>query len=150
MDQTFAAHNELETRLVAAQQGELDSERFMQELLDSQVFMPVEDEPSGIQGFQRSAKANPLTLASEDGQQVLLLFTSPERAKPFLAEFPGFQGGLLTELRWILERIGSGVAISLNPGMDVGIDFDAETVEQLIHASRQSQPAAPSAAPSAG
>lgn len=145
MEQNFSAHNDLETRLVAAQQGDLDSEQFMHELLGSQVFMPVEDENSGIQGFQRSAKANPLTLQSDDGQHVMVLFTSPERAKPFLVDFPGFQGGLLTEFSWILERIGSGIAISLNPGMEFGIDFDADTVEQLIHASRQQRSAAPPA-----
>lgn len=143
MDHNFSAHNDLETRLVAAQQGELGSEQFMHELLLAQVFMPVEDEPSGIQGFQRSVRANPLTLQSEDGQQVLVLFTSPERAKRFLADFPGYRGGLLTEFTWVLERIGSGIAISLNPGVEFGIDFDADTVEQLIHAGRQQQPAPP-------
>jgi hypothetical protein len=143
MDQTFTAHNELETRLVAAQQGELDSEVFMEELLVSQVFMPVEDQPSGIQGFQRSAKANPLTIDTEDSEKVLVLFTSPERAKAFLVGFPAFQGGLLTEFSWILERIGSGIAISLNPGMEFGIDFDASTVEQLIQANRSRQTSPP-------
>jgi hypothetical protein len=144
MPQNFTAHNDLETKLIAAQQGELDSEAFMQELLVSQVFMPVEDEPSGIQGFQRSAKANPLTVATDDGEKVLVLFTSPERAKVFVQSYPGFEGGLLTEFSWILERIGSGIAISLNPGMEFGIDFDATTVEQLIHAnsSRQAEPPA--------
>jgi len=145
MDHDFTAHNELETSLVAAQQGQLDSEKFMQELLAAQVFMPVRDEPSGIQGFQRSARADPLTLQSDDGQSVLVLFTSPERAKPFLVDFPTYQGGLLTEFSWILERIGSGIAISLNPGVAFGIDFDADTVEQLIHASNSQQPAPPGA-----
>ena len=148
MDHTFQPHNELEARLVAAQQGELDSDRFMHVLLRAQVFMPVEDEPSGIQGFQgfqRSARANPLTLQNEDGQQVLVLFSSPERAKPFLVDFPAYKGGLLAEFNWILERIGSGISIALNPGMEVGIDFDPDTVEQLIHASRQQQAVPPPA-----
>lgn len=139
MNEVFTAHNDLETKLIAAQSGELDSNSFMQELLASQVFMPVEDEPSGIQGFQRSSKANPLTLESEDGHNVLVLFTSPERAKPFLVDFPGYQGGLLTEFSWILGRIGSGIAIALNPGFEVGIDFDADTVEQMIHANQGPQ-----------
>jgi len=141
MDQDFTAHNDLETKLVAAQQGQLDSEQFMQDLLAAQVFMPVRDEPSGIQGFQRSAKADPLTLQSDDGQSVLVLFTSPEPAQPFLVDFPAYQGGLLTEFSWILERIGSGIAISLNPGVEFGIDFDADTIEQLIHTSNSRQPA---------
>jgi hypothetical protein len=143
MDQNFTAHNDLESKLVAAQEGQLDGDLFMQELLDAQVFMPVEDEPNAIQGFQRSTKANPLTLQSEDGQSVLVLFTSPERAKPFLEDFPAYRGGLLTEFSWILQRIGSGIAISLNPGLAYGIDFDTDTVEQLIHASNSRQPTSP-------
>jgi len=144
MPQNFTAHNDLETKLMAAQQGELDSAEFMNELLVSQVFMPVEDEPSGIQGFQRSARANPLTVETDEGQKVLVLFTSPERAKRFVESYPGFQGGLLTEFNWILERIGSGIAISLNPGMEFGIDFDASTVEQLILANSSPQTDPPS------
>ena len=70
-------------------------------------------------------------------------FTSPERAKPFLVDFPDYQGGLLTEFNWILERIGSGIAIALNPGMEVGIDFDAEMVEQMIHAHKAANPDLP-------
>jgi hypothetical protein len=143
MNQNFSAHNDLETKLIAAQQGELDSDLFMQELLLAQVFMPVEDKPSGIQGFQRSAKANPLTIETDEGENVLVLFTSPERAKGFVQDYPGFEGGLLTEFSWILERIGSGIAISLNPGMEFGIDFDARTVEQLIHANNRRQAAPP-------
>ena len=143
MDTEFTAHNELEKKLVSAQQGQMDSSAFVSELIAAQVFMPVQDEPSEIQGFQRSSKANPLTLESEDGQNVLVLFTSPERAKPFLVDFPNYQGGLLTEFSWILERIGSGIAIALNPGMDVGIDFDAEMVEQMIHANKAANPDVP-------
>lgn len=140
MDTEFTAHNELEKKLVSAQQGQLDSADFVSDLMASQVFMPVQDEPGEIQGFQRSSKANPLTLESEDGQNVLVLFTSPERAKPFLVDFPDYQGGLLTDFSWILERIGSGIAISLNPGMEVGIDFDTGMVEQMIHAHNAANP----------
>ena len=62
---------------------------------------------------------------------MLVLFTSPERAKPFLAEFPGYEGGLLAEFTWVLERVGAGVGITLNPGEEVGIDLEANMVRQL-------------------
>lgn len=133
MNQPFTAHNDLETRLVAAQEGKLDSDVFMKELLEAQLFMPVEEERNQIQGFQRSTSANPLLLQSDDGARVMVLFTSPERAKGFLEDFPAYRGGLLTEFSWILERIGSGIAVSINPGMEFGIDLDTDTVEQLIH-----------------
>ena len=146
MEQTFTAHNELEKNLIAAQQGRLDSVTFMHQLLEHQLFMPVEDEATEIQGFQRSTKAQPLTLDAEDGTRVLVLFTSPDRAKPFLKDHPDYQGGLLSEFSWILDRVGSGIAIAINPGFDVGIDLDTDTVMHLIHlsTSRQQNPQAKS------
>lgn len=133
MTATFSAHNDLEEKLVAAQEGRLDSDVFMRELLDQQLFMPVQDEAAEIAGFQRSTKARPLTVEAEDGTSVLVLFTSPDRAKPFLQDFPDYGGGLLSEFSWILERVGSGIGIAINPGIEFGIDFEAETVAQLIH-----------------
>ena len=65
MEHTFNAHNDLEEQLVAAQEGRLESDVFMQQLLDHQLFMPVQDEVSDIQGFQRSTQANPLTVDAE-------------------------------------------------------------------------------------
>ena len=139
MGQEFTPHNDLEQQLLDAQQGRLDSETFMAQLLDHQLFMPVEDEASEIQGFQRSTKANPLTLEAEDGSQVLILFTSPERAKVFVQDFPTYRGGLLSEFSWILERVGSGIAIAINPGHEVGLDLEADSVAQLVqmNAARQ-------------
>jgi len=146
MAQTFTAHNDLEEKLVAAQEGRLETDVFMQQLLDQQLFMPVQDEASEIQGFQRSTKAKPLTVEVEGETPVLVLFTSPERAKPFLQNFPDYGGGLLSEFSWILDRIGSGVAIAINPGIEFGIDLEADMVAQLIHlnASRKEQPQASS------
>jgi hypothetical protein len=146
MEHTFTAHNDLEEKLVAAQEGRLDSDVFMQQLLDQQLFMPVQDEASEIQGFQRSTRATPLSIEAEDGTRVLVLFTSPERAKPFLQDFPDYGGGLLSEFSWILERIGSGVAIAINPGIEFGIDLEPDMVMQMIHLnnSRKEQPQASS------
>ena len=130
-DEAFAPHNELEQQLVAAQEGSIPGDVFMQDLLNAQLFMPVQDEAHNIKGFQRNDKAVPLTVEAEDGVQVLILFTSPERAKPFLADFPGFTGGILAEFKWILERVGSGFGVAINPGWPVGIDMAPEMVEQM-------------------
>lgn len=133
MNEPLQTHNELEEKLLAAQEGLIESEVFVQTLLQSQLFMPIQDDNSGIQGFQRSSRANPLTLEDEEGTRVLVLFTSPERAKPFLVDYPDYHGGLLAEFSWVLERIGSGVGIAINPGFEIGMDFEPEMVEQLIH-----------------
>lgn len=130
-DEPFEPRNEVEQQLAAAQDGSLGGEDFMHYLLGAQLFMPVQDETHGIKGFQRNDKAVPLTLESEDGAQVLILFTSPERAKPFLVDFPNYTGGLLAEFSWILERVGSGYGVAINPGWSVGIDMDPDMVDQI-------------------
>jgi shikimate 5-dehydrogenase len=132
MTERFQARNELEHRLMQAQEGSLAEGEFMQYLLEAQVFMPVRD-AIGIAGFTGSTKAIPLTLDTEDALQVLVLFTSPERAKEFVQDFPGYEGGLLVEFKWVLERTGSGVGISLNPNWPVGMDLEPQVVQQLKH-----------------
>jgi hypothetical protein len=137
----FIPHNDLEEQLVAVHKGILDAETFVTKLLDQQLFMPVRDEKDAIQGFQRSTQAEPLVIEDEEGERVLVLFTSPERAKPVVEHFPDFQGGLLTEFSWLLRRIGGGFPIALNPGWDIGMDFDAEMVAQLISQLPADRPA---------
>ncbi len=130
MNETFDAKNELEEKLLRAQEGQLSGEEFLEALMGAQVFMPVEDKYQ-IAGLQTSDKAQPLVLEDESGLQVVVLFTSPERAKPFLADFPQYRGGLLVEFPWILERVGSGVGITLNPGCEAGLDMAPEMLQQL-------------------
>ncbi len=132
-EETFEAKNELEARLLAAMNGELEAEDFMRELMTQQIFIPIKDDPdSGIKGFQRTTKATPLVVQDEDGQNILVLFTSPERAKEFLAEMPGYGGGLLADFSWIVERMESGFAIVVNPGLEFGMDISPEDVTQML------------------
>lgn len=130
-DQTLDPRYELEERLRDLHQGLLAPERFLPSLLDYQVFMPVKDEGPEIAGLQTSTRAVPLSLEAEDGTRVMILFSAPERATEFLRQFPDYKGGILESLRWILQRSGTGYGISLNPGWDLGLDLDPETVAQL-------------------
>jgi hypothetical protein len=129
----FETKNELEARLLAAINGELPSEDFMRELLTQQIFIPVRDDKDhGIAGFQSTTKATPLVVEDEDGQKILVLFTSPERAKAFLADTPGYSGGLLADFSWIVERMEPGFAIAVNPGIDLGMDIEPEIVTEML------------------
>lgn len=128
----FSPHNDLEQQLVEVHAGTLGVEDFVVRLMNEQVFMPVKDEKHAIAGFQRSTQAEPLILEDEEGTKVVVVFTSPERAKPFLEYYPDYKGGLLTEFSWLLKKIGDGFPIALNPGWEIGLDFDAEMVASLI------------------
>ncbi|MGA7178723.1 MAG: SseB family protein [Thiobacillaceae bacterium] len=128
----FTPHNDLEQRLMEVHSGTLEVEDFVARLLNEQVFMPVKDEKHAIAGFQRTTQAEPLVIEDEEGNQIMAVFTSPERAKPFLEIFPDYKGGLLTEFSWVLKKIGGGFPLALNPGWEIGLDFDAEMVASLI------------------
>lgn len=132
-EEEFVAKNELERKLLAAMDGVLASEDFMRELLTEQVFIPIKDDKdSGIAGFQHTTKATPLVIEDEDGQVFLVLFTSPERARDFLAETPGYGGGLLADFAWIVERMEPGFAIVVNPGSEFGMDIEPAHVTEML------------------
>lgn len=129
---TFEPKNELEKQLQCALDGSVSGDDFMHYLMDAQVFMPVEDEANQIKGFQRSTRAQPLVVEDETGTRVLVLFTSPERAKAFVENHPGYGGGLLTEFAWVLRKMGAPAGIALNPGLDAGFDLEPEMVADLM------------------
>lgn len=131
--------NDLERRMAAMQAEQIESNDFMHELLASQVFMPVKDSGHGIANFHASQKAEPLSLTAEDGTHVLILFSSPERAKPFLDQFPGFEGGILEDLRWVLQKMGAGFGIAINPDSELGLDLEPDTVTQLAQLATAEQ-----------
>lgn len=131
MSNTFTPMNEIEKQLLAAQEGRIDGETFMAELLKSELFMPILEQKSEVENLQTSHTAHPLTLEDEEGNPVVVLFTSPERGKVFLQEHPGYQGGLLAEFTWILEKLGSGHGLTINPGWDNGFDMDPQSLLQL-------------------
>lgn len=127
----ISSRNEVERLLTEMNEGSIEPENFARALLDQQVFIPIQDEKHQIAGFQLSTKATPLVVEDEDGHRVLIAFSSPERAKDFVAEFPGHGGGLLTEVSWILRRIGADMGLSINPGEELGFDFDADMLAMM-------------------
>lgn len=123
--------NDVERLLHDLQEGRTTPDIFAKQLLAQQVFMPVKDDKHAIKGFQTSAQAQPLVLESDEGTPVMILFTDPERSKSFLAEFPGYSGGILTEFSWVVRRLGGNMGICLNPDLDLGFDFDPEMVAMV-------------------
>ena len=125
------SRNALEALLLAFHDGALAPEEFARRLLDAQVFLPVKDDKYAIAGFQSSTRAEPLLIEDEEGRRVLPLFSSPERARGFLAACPGYGGGMLVEFSWLLRRMGAGIAIAINPEQTPGFDLDPEMVAMV-------------------
>lgn len=133
METSFVPRNELEKSLLDAQEGRIAGEQFIQKLLESQVYMPIfEKSGNKIANIQLDSKAKPLSIKSDSGEEFLILFTSPERATEFVKGHPGYsEGGLLAEFAWILEKMGVGFGISLNPDQEVGLDLEPEAIKQI-------------------
>jgi len=127
----IASRNEVERLLIEMNEGRIEPENFAHALIAQQIFIPIQDEKHQIAGFQLSTKATPLVVEDEEGNRVLIAFSAPERAKEFIAEFPGHGGGLLTEVSWMLRRMGADMGLSINPGQELGFDFDADMVAML-------------------
>ena len=132
MSEDFEPRNELEKSLLAAQNEDIGSDDLLNILMNSQVFMPVQDEKAPVLNVQRSTRAQPLVLSAEEGTPILVLFSSPERARPFLKDYPGFTGGILESFQWVLRNLGSGYGVMLNPDTDIGFDMEPDTVQELI------------------
>lgn len=126
------AMNDAEKLLVQALAGELEGDAFIQQLMELTLFMPIYEKHQ-IGGLQPTTgdQAIPLTLDDESGDKVLILFTSPDRAKTFVKDFPGYGGGLLAEFKWIIEKVGVGYSISINPDHEMGIDLEVGMLQGL-------------------
>jgi hypothetical protein len=123
--------NPLEALLLEFHAGNLAAEDFARRLIGEQVFLPVRDDKRQIAGFQSSTLADPLVVELDGGQRVLVLFSDPARARDFLANFPGYGGGMLTEFAWVLRRMAADLTISINPDQTPGFDLDPEMVAML-------------------
>ena len=135
MPDDFTPQNALERQLIAAQEGQIPPEAFIETLVGSEVFMPIYEKHQ-IGGLQTQSAARPLKLQGAAGEEVLVLFTSPERAKAFVRDYPGYGGGLVVDFTWIIEKLGIGYGVSLNPGLPVGIDFEAQDLAQMAGLAR--------------
>ena len=131
MNDTGQTRNELEALLLEFNDGRIEPEEFARRLLDVQVFIPVKDEKHAIAGFQASTRAEPLVVEDAAGNRILVLFSAPDRARDFLAAFPGYGGGMLAEFSWLLRRMGAGIAIAINPEQAPGFDLDPDMVAMV-------------------
>jgi hypothetical protein len=131
MNSSFIPMNELEKQLLHAQAGQMTGEAFITVLANSEVFMPIYEKIQ-ISGFQPHDHAQPLILDGDSGDKILILFTSPERGKVFLQDFAGYGGGLLVEFKWVIEKMGVGFNISINPDSEVGLDLHAAAIAQMF------------------
>lgn len=131
MTASFEPKNELEQWMLQAQEGQMEFDEFIHKLVTAQVFLPVRDQYN-IGGFQASNQAIPFSIKDENDTNILVVFSSPDRAREFLRDHADYQSGLLEEFGKLLLQNGVGYAVSINPDNEVGLDLEPTLVEQLV------------------
>jgi len=128
-DTTFEPLNDLEVRLVQAQDGTLDAPAFLDSFLADQVFVLLDKPVEADSDWDDTI--TPLVLTSEANEPMFAVFSAVERATPWSGQLPQFENALQVEVRWLLGAMSDGVGIVLNPGFDIGMEMIPDAVVQL-------------------
>ncbi len=128
-DTGSAPLNDLELRLMQAQDGTLAAPAFLDSLLADQVFVLLDKAVDADAEWDDSI--TPLVLTSEANEPMFAIFSAVERAAPWSEQLPQFENALQVDMRWLLTAMSDGVGIVLNPGFDVGMEMIPDAVAQL-------------------
>ena len=77
-----------------------------------------------------------MTLNGPQGFPVLAVFTSPDKAAPWLKEQPEFQHSLVTGFPWALKITRPPFGIAVNPGYKHSVVLSPAEVESLAASVR--------------
>jgi hypothetical protein len=132
--QEFKPVNPLESALVEARAGGISIDDFLADLVESKVFVLLDKDPGPGDWDNTSS---PLVLNNQTGVPMLAVFTAPDRSSDWPRRIPQYSFGLLTDFRWLLKGITSGVGLVINPGSIVGLEMQPSGVEQLRTAFAQ-------------
>lgn len=124
----------LESKLEAARQGRCSAPELFEELLASQIIVLL-DKPIYDDG-RWDATARPLTLSSPNGFAVMAIFTTHEKAAPWVQQAPAHVHALFVDFAWIVRGLAPQVGLVINPGDALGLELQPETAQRLAVAAR--------------
>lgn len=120
--------NELEALIIRTTSEPALRPELITTLLRSRVAVPLN---KGLENGVLPADFKPMTLNGPQGFPVLAVFTSPDKAAPWLKEQPDFQHALVTEFNWALKITRPPFGIAVNPGYKHSVVLSPAEVEGL-------------------
>lgn len=124
----------LESKLEAARQGQCSAPELFEEMLAAQILVLL-DKPIAEDG-RWDPTARPLTLNSPNGFAVMAIFTTHEKATPWVQQSPSHVHALFVDFAWIVRGLAPQVGLVLNPGDALGLELQPETAQKLAVAAR--------------
>ena len=119
---------DLEALLVAVLKGETPRAALLDALAGSFVAVLLD---KGLDGAGLHPQARPLALNTPEGDPVLAVFTSVEKAAPWAQKEPAYAHALRTGFAWPVHMAPEGVGIALNPGYRWSLVLAAAEVQAL-------------------
>lgn len=129
MTNEFKPNNLLEEKLLAMYKKEIKITEFLELLLDSQVII-LADRDVDISGADMHF--NPLAIPSPMGYEVLATFSSFERAKKAVSEYPEYSFAIAVDTSWFLSGAYENVGFALNPGWPFGFELPPDGMKQML------------------
>ncbi len=120
--------NELEALIIRATSEPALRPELITMLLRSRVAVSLN---KGLENGVLPADFKPMTLNGPQGFPVLAVFTSPDKAAPWLKEQPAFQHALVTEFSWALKITRPPFGIAVNPGYKHSVVLSPAEVQGL-------------------
>ena len=102
--------------------------QLIEALMASRVAVPLD---KGLHEGALPPDFKPLTLNAPEGFPVLAVFTSPDKAAPWLKQQPAFQHSLVTGFIWAVGITRPPFGIAVNPGYRHSLVLSPAEVEAL-------------------
>ena len=102
--------------------------RLVEALMGSRLAVPLN---KGLEDGVLPADFKPLTLNAQQGFPVLAVFTTPDKATPWLKQQPDFQHALVTDFTWAVRITRPPFGIAVNPGYRHSLLLSPAEVEAL-------------------
>lgn len=97
-------------------------------LLESRVAIPLD---RGLENGALPPDFKPLTLNAQQGFPVLAVFTTRDRAKPWIEQQPVFQHLLMAGFEWAVRITRPPFGIAVNPGYKYAFALPPAEVEAI-------------------
>lgn len=118
----------LEALIIRATQEPDIRPQIVAELMRSRVAVPVD---KGLENGALPSDFKPLTLNGQQGFPVLAVFTTPDKASPWIKEQPAFQHSLVTGFAWAVDITNPPFGIAVNPGYKYSVVLSPAEVQAL-------------------
>ena len=129
MTSEFKPNNPLEEKLLALYRKEIRIIEFLELLIESQVVILADRD---VDISRPSMYFNPLAITSPMGFDVLVTFSSLERAKAALARYPKYPCAMAVNTKWFLQGAYENAGFALNPGWPFGFELAPEGLQQML------------------